>query len=122
MTPATANLRIKTNGYYTAVWQIKSNDVAVDLTGYTFELTVREAKNISARVIYELNTEDSTDGSITISDTPEGKITVEIKPKSSIKETKICFYDLLAKFAGKEYVWVEGRITLDPGTSYTADD
>jgi hypothetical protein len=119
MTPAVVNLKIKTNGYYTALWHIQSNSVDVDLTGYTFEITVRETKGFHGKIVYELTTEN---GGISITDAAGGQIQVEIAPTTSIKDTKVCFYDLLAKKNGKEYVWIEGKITLDPGTSYTADD
>lgn len=114
MTPAVLNFTIQANGWYSQVWQINSNDVAVDLTGYTFRLTARTKKGVAGHVQFDL----TTGSGLTINDAVGGKLLVEIAPDEAVRDVVVTFYDLLAIKNGKEYVWIQGRITINPGATY----
>jgi hypothetical protein len=116
-TPATANFKIKTNGTWTQTWQITNGGVPIDISNYTFEVCIRAARGPKAKVYMTL----SVGSGITISDAANGKITIEIPPMPLIQHTTVTFYDLLAIVNGKGTVWIEGKMTLDPGTSYQGD-
>lgn len=111
MTPASKNLRIKTNGTYRATWQINSNGVPVDLTGYTFKMTIRLDSGLDGAIAGEAD--------VTINEPAnQGKVIVEIPPMPAIESPVNAYYDLLASIGGKDYVWIEGRIKLEPGATY----
>jgi hypothetical protein len=112
--PAVYNFKHKTNGYWTKVWQINNSGVPLDISDYIFEMEIRSIKGPQGKLL-----ENLTIGSgITVVDAVNGKIQIEIPPMPDIKTTQIAFYDLKATVNGKGVIWVEGKITLDPGVSY----
>src|SRR5690606_19708406 len=109
-----ANFKIKANGYFTRVWQIKNSGVPTDLTGFDFELEVKKIKGSASAKFLNL----TIGNGITIVDAINGKIQIDIPPSPSITTTQTYFYDLIAIKDGKPYVWLEGEMTFEPGVSY----
>lgn len=113
-TPAKANFKIKANGYWTKVWQIKNAGAPMDITGFDFEIEIKKAKGSRVPKFMDLTVGDG----ITIVDALEGKIKIDIPPQDAIAATTTYYYDLIAIKDGKPYVWLEGEMIFDPGVSY----
>lgn len=113
-TPAKANIKIKANGYWTQIWQIKNNSVPLDITDYDFKLDIKKArgKNVTSFLVLEVGS------GITIVDALNGKIQLEINEQPMLVTTQDFVYDLIAIKNTKPYVWIEGTITFDPGVTY----
>lgn len=114
-TPAKQNFIIKANGNWEPIWQIQNSGVPFDITGYTFELTVRNGVGNTAPIIINLTTANN---GIVVNDVLNGKIQIFIVPQPQIKQKVVYNYDLAAIKSGKHYIWMEGTMTFDPGTSY----
>jgi hypothetical protein len=113
-TPAKANFTIKANGYFERVWQITNAGVPFDVTGYTFEIEVRNGKGNTSPVIVTLVMGDG----ITVTDAVNGKLAISIAPQPQITIKSVYHYDLMAIKDGKNKVWLEGTMTFDPGATY----
>jgi hypothetical protein len=113
-TPAKKNFKIKTNSYWSQVWQIKSDGIAVDITNYDFKIEIKNAPGIKNPDVLAL----TLGAGITIVDAPTGKIKVEIQPQTQIMNTTTYVYDLLVTINGTPYNWMEGQITFDPGVTF----
>lgn len=111
---AKQNFKIQANGTFTRTIEVKSNDVPLNLTGYTFEMEVKAAKGPAETAFLTL-----TIGSGITVDAVNGLITFEIAQQTSITATTVYYYDLIAITGGKPYVWLYGTLTFEPGTSYT---
>lgn len=113
-TPQKANFKLKANGYFTRVWQVKNSGVPADITGFDFELEVKKVKGSASTKFLNL----TVGNGITIVDAANGKIQIDIAPQPSLTTTQTYFYDLIAIKDGKPYVWLEGEMVFEPGVSY----
>lgn len=112
--PVKQNFKIKANGYWTQVWQIKNGDVPFDITGYNFELEIKKNRGFASPKFLNLVVGDG----ITVEDAQTGKIKIEIPPQNSVVGSVTYVYDLIAIKDGKPYVWIEGEMTFEAGVSY----
>lgn len=112
--PGKVNFVIKANGSWIRTWQVKNNAVPFDISNYTFELEVKKKRGAAQAAFLNL----TVGNGITIVDAPLGKIKIEIPPNTSITSNETYFYDLIAIVNNKAYVWIEGQMTFEPGTSY----
>lgn len=113
-TPAKANFKIKANGTWIQVWQIKNAGVPFDITGYDFELEIKKTKGATISKFLDL----TIGNGITVLDAANGMLQLEIGPQISLTATQVFVYDLIAIKDGKPYVWLEGEMTFEPGVSY----
>jgi hypothetical protein len=113
-TPQKYDFTVKANGYWTRVWQIKNNGVPLDITSYSFEMSIKKSRGAAGTPYLDL----AMGTGIEIEDAALGKIRISIEPDATIDSTVKYQYDLLAVIDSKPYVWLYGTITFEPGVSY----
>lgn len=109
-----ANFKIRANGQWTQVWQIRNKGQPMNITGYGFELEVKRQKGANQPKFLNLVVGDG----ITIVDATQGKIKIDIPPQPQINTPTTYMYDLIAIVNDEPFVWLEGTMAFEPGVSY----
>jgi hypothetical protein len=107
----TRNYEIERGDDWIVSFRLKSNGVAIDLTGYTFEVQIRVSESQTARLLYEL-----TGSEITVVE-EDGLVTLHVvgDPTTQNFDWRVGFYAVrMTNPSSVRKTILQGRLKVNP--------